>query len=68
MKFETKDYNSYTINLCNIKKFKTIELWLNIKTPIKKEEITIRKILFSVLFHSTKEYSSPKEISIKLES
>ena len=67
MKFETKDYNSYTINLCNIKKFKTIELWLNIKTPIKKEEITIRKILFSVLFHSTQEYSSPKEISIKLE-
>ena len=67
MKFESKDYNSYTINLCNIKKFKTIELFLNIKTPIKKEEITIRKVLFSVLFHSCKEYPTPKEISIKLE-
>ncbi len=67
MKFESKDYNSYTINLCNIKKFKTIELFLNIKTPIKKEEITIRKLLFSVLFHSCKEYPTPKEISIKLE-
>lgn len=67
MKFETKDYNSYTINLCNINKWKTIEFYLNIKTPIKKEEITIRKILFSVLFHSCKEYPNPKEISIKLE-
>lgn len=67
MKFETKDYNSYTINLCNIKKFKTIELYLDIKTPIKKEEITQRLILFSVLFHSSNSYDNPKDLCIKLE-
>ena len=67
MKFESKDYTSYTINLAKLNKFKTIDLYLIIREPIKKEEITIRKILFAVLTHNSKKYYNPKDITIKLE-
>ena len=67
MNFESKDYTSYTINLAKLKKFKTIDLYLIIREPIKKDEITIRKILFAVLTHNSKKYINPKDISIKLE-
>ena len=67
MKYEIKDYNSYTVNLWNIKRFKNIDIVLQIRENIKKEEITIRKILFNVLFHSSSNYKSPKELTIKLE-
>ena len=58
MKYTNKDMGSYNIHLIKTDKYKTITIRVMFKRKIKKEEITIRNVLASLLVQSTNKYTS----------
>ena len=67
MEYLNKDLNSYKLHLINTDKFKTVTVKLLFRSPIVKEEITIRNVLCDMLLQSTKNYNSRRKLSIKSE-
>ena len=67
MKYIIKDLNSYKLHLINTDKFKTVTIKVLFRSPIIKEEITVRNVLCDILLQSTKNYNSRRKISIKTE-
>lgn len=65
MKYTNKDMGSYNIHLIKTDKYKTITVRVMFKRKIKKEEITIRKVLASLLVQSTKKYNSKRKMTIE---
>ena len=66
------DYKKYEKDNCNIHiintdKFKTVNVRINFKKKIKKEEITLRNFLVSQLLYSSKKYRSSRDIEIEAE-
>ena len=50
MKITYKDYGAYRLHFHNTNKFKTTIFKIELKEPIKKENITKRNLLFDILF------------------
>ena len=67
MEYFSKDLNSYKLHLIKTDKFKTVTIKILFRSPIVKEEITIRNVLCDILLQSTKNYDSRRKISIKSE-
>ncbi len=67
MKYTNKNMGSYNVHLINTDKYKTITVRVSFRRLIKKEEITIRNVLSSLLVQSTKKYSSKKDMIIQAE-
>ena len=67
MEYINKDLNSYKLHLIKTDKFKTVTIKVLFRSPIVKEEITIRNVLCDILLQSTKNYDSRRKISIKAE-
>ena len=67
MEYLSKDLNSYKLHLIKTDKFKTITFKVIFRSPIVREEITIRNILCDILLQSTKNYNSRRKLSIKSE-
>ena len=67
MEYFSKDLNSYKLHLIKTDKFKTVTIKILFRSPIVKEEITIRNVLCDILLQSTKNYDSRRKISIKAE-
>ena len=67
MEYISKDFNSYKLHLIKTDKFKTVTIKVIFRSPIVKEEITIRNVLCDILLQSTKNYDSRRKISIKAE-
>jgi len=63
-KYEMKGYN---LHIINTNKFKTITIKINLKRQIKKEEITIRRILTEILIQSSKKYPTRRLLEEKCE-
>lgn len=63
-KYETDNCN---IHIINTDKFKTVNVRINFKRKIKKEEITLRNFLVSQLLYSSKKYHSSRDIEIEAE-
>ena len=59
MEYTKKDFGAY--------KFKTIEVRLAFRSPIKKEEITLRNILIDMFVLSSKKYNSKRSLTIKAQ-
>lgn len=58
---------SYNLHVIKTDRFKTVQIRINFKRPIKKEEITIRNFLNDILINSSKKYPTIRDIEIKTE-
>ena len=67
MKYTVKNFRTYKLHLIKTKKFKTITVRINFRSPIVKKEITIRNILSEMFTQSSKNYKSKRELTIKAQ-
>lgn len=67
MEYTKKDFGAYKLHLIKTDKFKTIEVRLAFRSPIKKEEITLRNILIDMFVLSSKKYNSKRSLTIKAQ-
>ena len=67
MKITYKDYGAYRLHFHNTNKFKTTIFKIELKEPIKKENITKRNLLFDILFAGSEKYDTERKINIELE-
>ncbi len=67
MKYQKLAKDNYNLHIINTDKFKTINIIVNFKRKIKKEEITKRVLLNGLLINTSKNYKTPRDIEIKTE-
>lgn len=68
MTYEKVDMGSYHLHIIKTEKFKTITVEVNFRREIKKEEITIRNLLKTVLLSTTKEFQTERELIKETEN
>ena len=66
MNYEQINMGSYNLHIIKTKKFKTITVEVNFRRKLKKEEITIRNILKSVLLSTNNTFK--KELDLIRET
>lgn len=62
-----KNKKTYKIHFIKTKDFKNIEIRVSFRNEIKKEEITIRNFLLSMLTFSTKTYPTKRDLTIRCQ-
>lgn len=67
MNYLKTNMSSYNLHTIKTDRFKTIHISINFRRPVKKEEITIRKLLFALLCYSNKKYNTNRLMEIKRE-
>lgn len=67
MKYTKKDLGSYNLHLIKTDKYKTINVRVIFRRKAKKEEITIRNILGSLLLQSTNKYDTKRKMTIEAQ-
>ncbi len=67
MEYIKKDLGAYNLHIIKTDKFKTITLKAYFRSPIVKEEITLRNILCNILLQSSKNYESKRALTIKAQ-
>lgn len=67
MKYIQKDMGSFKLHLIKTDKFKTVAVKVILRRPIVKNEITIRNILSDIIMHSSKNYASKRDLTIKAQ-
>lgn len=60
-----KNKKTYTLHFIKTNKFKNIQIRISFRSKIKKEEITIRNFLVSMLAFSTKKYKTKRDLMIR---
>lgn len=68
MNYENIDMGSYHLHFIKTNKFKTITVEVNFRREVKKEEITIRNILKSVLLSTSQNYKTERELIKETEN
>ncbi len=68
MKYEKIDMGSYNLHLINTNKFKTITVEIHFRERIKKENITKRNLLKTVLLNTNKTYKTERELIKETEN
>ena len=68
MEYKKYDLLPYHLHVISTKQFKTITVKINLKRPLKKEEITIRNLLGDVLLESTEFQPSRRDMGIATEN
>lgn len=68
MNYEQIDKGAYNLHIIKTKKFKTITVEVNFRRRIKKEEITMRNLLKSVLLSTNRNFKSERELIIETEN
>lgn len=67
MKYIKKEKDNYNLHIIQTERFKTITVKVNLKRPLKKEEITKRNLLVNALLEGTANYPSKRLLEIKTE-
>lgn len=67
MEYEKIDMGSYNLHFINTDKFKTTLISINFRERVNKEEIPLRRFLFSMLSTSSLKYNTERLLQIKLE-
>lgn len=65
MKYIKKDLGSYNLHILKTKKFKSVIVQVSFRTPIVKEEITMRNVLSDLLLMSCEQYPTKRSIALK---
>lgn len=68
MNYEQINMGSYNLHVIKTTKFKTITVEVNFRRKIKKEDITIRNLLKSILLTSNKSFKTERELIKETES
>lgn len=68
MNYEQIDMGSYRLHIIKTTKFKTITVEVNFRREIKKEEITIRNLLKTVLLSTTQNFKSERALIKETEN
>ena len=68
MNVEQFDMGSYNLHIIRTKKFKTITVEVNFRRKLKKEEITKRNLLKSVLLYTTNNFKTEQELIRETEN
>lgn len=68
MNYEQIDMGSYQLHIIKTTKFKTITVEVNFRRPLKKEEITIRNLLKTVLLSTNQNFKSERELIKETEN
>ena len=67
MEYRKKDFGSYHLHMIKSDRFKSLMVRVIFRTQAKKELITIRNFLGSMLVLSTKNYKTRRDLVIKLQ-
>ena len=67
MEYKTYDFGHNRLHIIKTNKFKTINIKINFKTILKKEEKTIRNFISQILLCSSKNYSTKRKLQIESE-
>ncbi len=67
MKYTKKDLGSYQLHMIKTKKFKTITVRVMFRSPIVKEDITMRNILCDMFMQSSEKYDSKRKLTIQAQ-
>ena len=68
MNYEKVDMGYYQLHIIKTKKFKTITVEVNFRREVKKEEITIRNLLKTVMLSTTQNYKTERELIKETET
>lgn len=68
MQYIKKDLGSYKLHMIKTDQFKTIKTRVCFRSPIKKNEITMRNVLCNMLTQSSKDYKTKRELAIKSQN
>ena len=68
MNYEQINMGSYNLHVIKTTKFKTITVEVNFRRKLKKEEITIRNLLKSILLYTTKDFKTEQELIRETEN
>jgi len=67
MKYNRYEIGPYNLHIINTDKFKKNVISVNFKEKVKKEDLTIRNLLSSILIKSTKKYPNERSMNIASE-
>ena len=67
MKYKKYDLDKYNLHIINTDRFKKISVMFNFKRKIKKEDMTIRRLLSDTLLESSMKYPSRRLIDMEVE-
>lgn len=67
MEYIKKDMSSYKLHIIKTDKFKTVTFRVAFRSPIVKEEITMRNVLCNMFLQSSKKYDSKRALTIKAQ-
>lgn len=67
MEYLKKNLGSYNLHLIKNKKFKSVMIKVYFREPIKKENITIRNFLTTMLTFSSKNYPTKRQMFLKTQ-
>lgn len=68
MNYEQFDMGAYHLHIIKTKKFKTITVEVNFRREVKKEEITIRNLLKTVLLSTNQNFKTERELIKETEN
>lgn len=67
MNYQKYNQENYNLHIIQTDRFKTVQVIVNYKNELKKEEITIRNFLNDMLLSTCKEYPTSRELAIATE-
>lgn len=67
MEYIKKDLGSYQLHLIKTNKFKTITVRIAFRSPVIKEEITIRNVLCDMFLQSSSKYPTKRDLTIEAQ-
>lgn len=67
MKYNKYEMGSYNLHTVKTDRFKSINIKINFKRPIVKNELVYRNLISDILFDSSKKYPTRRELIIKSE-
>lgn len=67
MKYLKKDLGAYRLHMIQTEKYKTITVRVAFRSPVVKEEITMRNILCDMFLQSSKNYPNKRALTIKAQ-
>ena len=67
MKYKKYDMGAYNLHVISTDKFKSVGVKINFKKIVEKKDMTYRNLLCKILFESTKNYPTRRDIALACE-
>ena len=67
MEYKKYEFKNYNLHIIKTDKFKTVNIRVNFKRKIKKDEITLRNLLNDLLINTSLNYPTSRDVEIETE-